>query len=236
MTTYLLVHGAWGGNHSWRDFAPILWAAGHEVFTPCLTGLGERVHLARPETNLSDHIQDVLNVIEYQDLHDIVLVGHSYGGMVVTGVADRAPDRIRHLVYEDAFLPRDGESCWPAERVEQSVGEDGWSVLRPEVLPETGPPGPANAGQLIRRSAQPARTLDEPVHLSRRTEEHDFSRTYVKAAGRPKTPEDERRGSFWEAAARVSADSAWRYFELPCGHGIHRELPKEFAGILLALG
>jgi pimeloyl-ACP methyl ester carboxylesterase len=235
MNTYVLVHGAWGGNHSWRDFAPILWRAGHEVFTPCLTGLGERAHLGRPETNLSDHIQDVLAVIEYQELDDIVLVGHSYAGMVVTGVADRVPERIRHLVYEDAFLPRDGESCWPPERVAQSVGEDGWSVMRPEVLPESGPQAAPSMARLLRRSAQPARTLDEPVHLSVPIEQRDFTRTYVKAAGHRKTPESERRGAFWEAAARVSADPAWRYFELPCGHGIHREMPKEFAGILLAL-
>src|SRR5438874_2803985 len=110
MRTYVLVHGAWGGNHSWRDFAPILWARGHEVFAPSLTGLGERVHLGGPQTDLSTHIQDVVNCIEYQDLHDVVLVGHSYGGMVVTGVADRLPDRIRRLVYLDALLPDSGES------------------------------------------------------------------------------------------------------------------------------
>jgi pimeloyl-ACP methyl ester carboxylesterase len=233
MRTYVLVHGAWGGNHSWRDFAPMLWTQGHEVFAPSLTGLGERVHLAGPNVNLSTHIQDVANVIEYQDLYDIVLVGHSYGGMVVTGVADRMPDRIAHLVYEDAFLPRDGESCWTPEMVARSVGEDGWSIIGANAQAAT--PMQLPNGRVYRRSAQPRGTLEEPVHLSMPLEQRPFTRTYVKAGGNPRPPESERRGSFWEVAARVSADPAWRYYELPCGHGVHREMPQEFAGILLAL-
>ena len=230
MTTYVLVHGAWGGNHSWRDFAPLLWARGHEAFAPSLTGLGERTHLGRPETDLSTHIQDVVGCIEYQDLHDIVLVGHSYGGMVITGVADRVPDRIRHLVYSDAFLPRDGESCWTTEQVERSLDESGWGIVR------AGPPPAPVGGREYRFSPQPRRTFEEPVRLSKPLEQFAFSRTYVKAAGNPRPPEGERNGTFWDVAARVSTDPAWRYFELPCGHGIHREMPQEFLGILLALG
>jgi pimeloyl-ACP methyl ester carboxylesterase len=229
VSIYVLVHGAWGGNHSWREFAPLLWAQGHEAFAPSLTGLGERIHLGRPETDLSTHIQDVVNCIEYQDLHDIVLVGHSYGGMVVTGVAARVPDRIRHLVYEDAFLPRDGESCWTPEQVARALDESGWRI------PRTGPPTTTPSGREYRSSPQPRRTLEEPVRLSKPLEQFEFSRTYVKAAGNPRPPEGERKGSFWEAAARVSADPAWHYFEMPCGHGIHREMPQEFLGILLAL-
>ena len=131
MRTYVLVHGAWGGSHSWKDFAPLLWRAGHQVFTPSLTGLGERTHLAGPNVNLTTHITDVVNCIEYNDLRDIVLVGHSYGGMVVTGVQELLHDRITHMVYEDAFLPRDGESCWSAQMVQANLAEDGWSVMRP---------------------------------------------------------------------------------------------------------
>jgi pimeloyl-ACP methyl ester carboxylesterase len=229
MTTFVLVHGAWGGNHSWRDFAPLLWARGHEVFAPSLTGLGERVHLGTPETDLSTHIQDVVNCIEYQDLHDIVLVGHSYGGMVVTGVAEKMEGRIRHIVYEDAFLPRDGESCWSPEQVARPVDESGWRVGRINNAPVTV------AGREYRGSGQPRRTIEEPVHLSKPIEQFEFTRTYVKAAGNPRPPESERNGTFWDVAARVSKDPAWKYFELPCGHGIHREMPQEFLGILLAL-
>ena len=89
MSTYVLVHGAWGGSYGWRHVRPLLQQAGHTVFTPSLTGLGERAHLATPEVNLTTHIQDVYNAIWYEDLTDIILVGHSYGGMVVTGVADQ---------------------------------------------------------------------------------------------------------------------------------------------------
>src|SRR5262245_22022665 len=112
MSTYVLVHGAWGGSFGWRKVRPLLQAAGHVVVTPSLTGLGERVHLAAPEVNLSTHIQDVRNAIWFEDLTDIILVGHSYGGMVVAGVADVLPERIAHLVFLDAFQPADGQSLY----------------------------------------------------------------------------------------------------------------------------
>src|SRR5262245_27394666 len=105
MTTFVLVHGAWAGGWLWRKVATLLRAAGPEVFTPTLTRLGARVHLARPEIDLSGHLQDVLGVLEFEDLRQVVLVGNSYGGMVITGVADRAPDRLAHVVYLDAYAP-----------------------------------------------------------------------------------------------------------------------------------
>ena len=105
MSTFLIVHGAWSGAHAWRWVRPLLRAAGHDVVTPTLTGLGERVHLATPETDLDTHVEDVVEVLYYEDLTDVVLVGHSYGGMVVTGVADRVPERLAHLVYLDADVP-----------------------------------------------------------------------------------------------------------------------------------
>src|SRR5689334_15631432 len=110
MANYLLVHGAWHGGWCWRRVVPLLRAAGHEVFTPTLTGLGERVHLLTRDVGLDTHAQDVIGVLEYEDLRDVVLVGHSYGGMVITAVAERAAERLAHLVYLDAFVPRDGQS------------------------------------------------------------------------------------------------------------------------------
>jgi len=109
-TTVVVVHGAWGGGWAFREVDSILTSNGYSVYRPTLTGLGERVHLAGPDVNLSTHIEDVSNMILFEELHDIVLLGHSYGGMVVTGVADRVPDRIRHLIYLDAFLPEHNES------------------------------------------------------------------------------------------------------------------------------
>src|SRR5574340_886568 len=109
MATFVLVHGGFHGGWCWKKVTPLLRAAGHEVYTPTLTGLGERVHLASPEIDLSTHIQDVVNVLEYEDLREVVLVGHSYGGMVIAGVADRAAPRVAHLVYFDALVAGDGE-------------------------------------------------------------------------------------------------------------------------------
>src|ERR1051326_780753 len=116
MSTYVLVHGAWGGSYGWRNVRPILQAVGHSVFTPSLTGLGERAHLASPAVNLSTHIQDVCNCLFYEDLNDVILVGHSYGGMVVAGVADRMAERIQHLVFLDACVPQTAQSvvAWAA--------------------------------------------------------------------------------------------------------------------------
>jgi pimeloyl-ACP methyl ester carboxylesterase len=110
MATYVLVHGGAHGGWCYGRMAPLLRAAGHEVFAPTLTGVGERAHLLSPDIDLDTHIQDVVQVLRYEDLRDVILVGHSYGGMVITGVADRAPDRVGHLVYLDAATPVNGES------------------------------------------------------------------------------------------------------------------------------
>src|SRR6266550_3724430 len=109
VAVFVLVHGSFHGGWCWQRVVPVLRAAGHGVYTPTLTGLGERVHLASPDVGLSTHIEDIVNFILWENLHDIVLVGHSYGGMVVTGVADRIPGRIKHLVYVDALLAENGE-------------------------------------------------------------------------------------------------------------------------------
>ena len=108
MATFVVAHGAWSSGWAWKKMRPLLRAAGHEIFTPSYTGLGERSHLSSPDLTLETHIQDIANVLFYEDLTDVVLIGHSYGGMVATGVADRASERIRQVIYLDAFVPRDG--------------------------------------------------------------------------------------------------------------------------------
>lgn len=108
--TIVFVHGAWGGGWQYTKVQSLLEEAGLVVYRPTMTGLGERVHLGGPEVGLSTHIEDIVNVLEFEDLEDVVLVGHSYGGMVIAGVADRVPGRIAKLVYFDAMLPEDGES------------------------------------------------------------------------------------------------------------------------------
>ena len=109
-TAFVLVHPAWHGAWVWKRVVPLVRARGHLVFTPTLTGLGERHHLARPEIGLAVHVDDVVNVLKFEDLHDVVLVGHSSSGAVITGVADRSPERIAHVIYLDAFVPEDGQA------------------------------------------------------------------------------------------------------------------------------
>jgi len=108
--TFVIVHGAWGGGWAFREVDRLLTADGHKVHRPTLTGLGEKVHLATRDTGLTTHVNDIVNVILFEDLHDVVLVGHSYGGMVITGVMDRVPERIRQVIFLDAAVPADGES------------------------------------------------------------------------------------------------------------------------------
>ena len=104
------MHGGGHGGWCYQRVARILRSAGHDVYTPTLTGLGERSHLMRPGIDLDTHILDIVNVLHYEDLRDVILVGHSYGGMVITGAADRASDRVGRLVYLDAANPKNGES------------------------------------------------------------------------------------------------------------------------------
>ncbi|QHW00246.1 alpha/beta fold hydrolase [Spirosoma endbachense] len=109
--TFLLVHGAWSGGWDYAKVETVLRANGDKVYRPTLTGLGERVHLANPNINLTTFISDIVNVIKFEDLHNVILVGHSFGGMVISGVAEQLPERISHLVYLDAMVPNDGESA-----------------------------------------------------------------------------------------------------------------------------
>src|SRR5215211_4238349 len=114
--------GAWSAGWAWKKMHPLMTAAGHRLLTPTYTGLGERAHLASPAIDLDTHVADILAIINYEELREVVLIGHSYGGMVATSVADRARDRIAQLVYLDAFAPQDGQSAFdlmPAERRDQ---------------------------------------------------------------------------------------------------------------------
>lgn len=137
MATFVLIHGAWHGGWSWQPVAARLEALGHDVSRPTLSGLGERAHLATREIDLSVHVQDVAAHVFFENLTDVVLVGHSYAGMVITGVATAVPERLRRLVYYDAFVPDDGDSALDllpetiAEHFVQSAEDDGDGWLMP---------------------------------------------------------------------------------------------------------
>lgn len=213
MSTYVLVHGAWRGAHGWRKVRPLLQQAGHAVFTPSLTGQGERAHLASPEVNLSTHVQDVSNLIWYEDLTDIILVGHSYGGMVVTGVADRMPERLKELVYLDAFLPDDGQSLYD---LGGGTGLDSTDWLVPP--PQRNEP--SNEWEDARRVHHPRATLDEKVKLSVPLEQRPFGLTYIVATGRP-----DPGPVFDRTAERLRSNPRWTVREIDGGHGMIRTNP-----------
>lgn len=157
---YVIVHGAWGGSWAFKKVDSLLTAEGCIVYRPSLTGQGERVHLASTEIGLNTHINDVVNMILYEDLYDIILVGHSYGGMVVTGVADRLPGRISKLIYLDAFVPSDGESVMTIQG-QKAAGLEAMAVngfLVPRWVPaDKAPP---------KDVPHPLKTLTDTLRLS----------------------------------------------------------------------
>jgi pimeloyl-ACP methyl ester carboxylesterase len=231
MATFVIVHGAWGGAWSWNKIVvPLLRQAGHAVCAATLTGLGERAHLGTPDTDLDTHIQDVCNVLFYEDLHDVILAGHSYGGMVITGVADRMPERLAQLVYLDAAVPADGQSLadgWSPERRAELLARvardpNGWRLQR-----EQQPPNPPELAEwaLARRVDQPVQTFLQPIRLTRG--ETTLPRTFVYCSA------DKEPGSpAAMGAERIKNDPRWRYVELPTLHNLMYHAPQETVEIL----
>jgi pimeloyl-ACP methyl ester carboxylesterase len=236
MTTFVLVHGAWGGSWGFRLLRRPLHAAGHEVFTPSLTGIGERAHLASPQVNLSTHVLDVVNTILYEDLTDIVLLGFSYGGMVVTGALEHVADRVSHLVYLDAFKPDDGQSLddlTGAVYRRSAIGLGASWLVKP--VPRQFSDDAESAWSAARRTPQPVRCFTEAVRLERPLEEYPFTRTYVKAAQEPRPADGGRRSAFWTAADYAKASQDWRYHEVDSDHMIPLNRPDDLLAILLGL-
>jgi pimeloyl-ACP methyl ester carboxylesterase len=201
------------------------------VFTPTYTGLGDRSHLANPAIGLDTHISDVAAVFNFEHLRDVVLMGHSYGGMVVTGVADRVPERIAKLVYLDAFVPRDGESVLDLHGPESAaqirerarVGGDGWAIPPSPLAPDVSP---SDAEWLTpRRKPQPLRTFEEKIKLA--GNRPDLPRSYIYCTR--KGPGDVF--ARFAAEARLDGDG-WRYFEIDSGHTPNVTAPAAVAAIL----
>jgi pimeloyl-ACP methyl ester carboxylesterase len=224
--TYILVHGAWGGGWAFRTVDSMLTAAGHHVYRPTLTGLGERVHLATPDVGLSTHVTDIVNVLLFEKLRDVVLVGHSYGGMVITGVADRVPERIRHLVFIDALVPEDGESLVAASRgtalegfARRSVDSAQGGFIVPTWVNQRSP-RPTDV-------RQPVRTFTEPVSF-RNAAARRLPATYILTVepGRAETEDD------FAAFAQRAKARGWAYHVLRANHVPERTAPKELTALL----
>jgi len=231
MATFVVVHGAWSAAWAWNKMRPALRALGHELFTPTHTGLGERAHQTHPEIDLETHIADVRGVLEFEDLHDVVLVAHSYGGMVATGVADRLADRIAHLVYLDAFVPRHGQSCFDligAAGRERALGAmraadpEGWRLPPNPLPPDTSAEDVAWANP--KRMPQPVRTFEQPLVLGGAVERLPRTYVYCTRSG----PGD----VFRQFAAATRDAAGWRYRELDASHNPHITMPETLAGLL----
>lgn len=230
MATFVVCHGAWSASWAWRKMHPLMRARGHALHVPCYTGLGERRHLLQRDITLDTHIADVCGHIEMEDLSSVILVGHSYGGMVATGVAGRMRDRIAHLVYLDAFVPHDGQSLFDLQapehriRVEaqaQSSGE-GWLVSPQPPPPDTSPED--LAWMASRRFSQPLATFSTPVSLPKGGFAGQRCYIFCTRVG--------PANSFRQFSQRARTEPGWRYAELDASHNPHVTVPEELMAVL----
>ena len=222
--TIVFVHGAWGGGWQFHKVQPLLEEAGYTVYRPTMTGLGERVHLAGPEVGLSIHIEDIVNVLEFEDLDDVVLVGHSYGGMVIAGVADRIPDRISKLIFMDAIVPEDGESVSSlfGEAIDTMATAGGGGAEPWQLVPlwvEAGEQPPVDV-------PQPILTFTEPIVLDN-PEAARIPATFIL------TVEPGKDVDAFEVFADRARDRGWEVVEMEGGHNPQWFQPEAFADVLL---
>ena len=230
MSTFLLAHGAWHGGWYYRRVAQSLRSNGHTVFTPTYTGLGERSHLFDPSINLDTHVQDIINVIKWEDLDDFVLVGHSYGGMVVTGVADLIPEKIHTLVYLDAFVPENDQCLFDfqpdelrAQKLQEAAAQNGG--LTP-ISAETFHVNPGDVDWVNSKTVhQPIHTMDQPVRLTGGLKRLRRKRVFILASGYSEGP-------FKPFYEKLHKDPNWETYKIESGHHIMLDKPHELVEIL----
>jgi len=228
VATIVLAHGAWSSAWAWKKVRPLMMAAGHSFFTPSYTGLGEREHLADPSNTLDTHIQDVLGVIEAEELDDFVLMGHSYGGMVATGVADKARDKISQLIYLDAFVPQNGQSLAdlvPPEqrqRMKDSAAQgDGWRI---SPNPTPGDTSPEDTAWVSRhRRPQSIKCFEQKLQISG---ELPMPRAYIQCM------KYAAHGPFTQFATRAKSEAGWKTYELDASHSPNITAPQALVTLL----
>ena len=241
MATFVLVHGSGYGGWCWKLVVPLLRAAGHEVYTPTLTGLGEREHLASREVGLETHVRDIVNVLRYEDLRDVILVGHSLGGMAITGAANDAPDRIAQLIYLDAIVPEDGRSRMDlhtpenAAQKQAQVRERGEGWRKPgsrNFTPQWDAPLGSKDWERTRKVPQPFKALQDPVRLSNPAA-LALPRTFVYCTR--KLPGDDPWIERAASIRRSGSEARWRFRTLDSGHMAMFEVPDQVAKLLIEL-
>jgi Alpha/beta hydrolase family len=226
--TFVLVHGAWHGGWCWRRVADRLRALEHVVYTPTLTGLGERSHLIAPTVGLSTHITDIVNVIAWEEIDSIV-----YGGMVIAGVTEQVFEKIRSIVFLDAFLPHDGDATVdlvpaPFQQSMRDRLNAGETVLPPRSAESFAVNGADRAWVDRMCGPQPAAAIAEKIALAGAYERIP-RKTYIRAVGYP-------NAAFDAAYARVRADASWQADEVACGHDVMVDRPDWLAKRLIAAG
>jgi pimeloyl-ACP methyl ester carboxylesterase len=228
--TFVLVHGAWHGGWCWRRVSDLLERQGHKVFTPTMTGLGERSHLLNDKVNLATHITDIVNVIKWEGLSDIVLVGHSYGGVIISGVAEQVRDAIGSIVFLDAFVPEDGDSL--AAKASQPV-RDAIAALV-EKRETTMKPVSAAVFRVNEKdrawvdamcTPHPVATLTDKIAVAG-ARDRIAKKAYIRAKGYPSVPFD-------GAQEKLKAAAGWRVYALPCGHDAMVDMPDRLTDILV---
>ena len=233
MTNFVLVHGAWHGGWCYKRVARLLRRAGHEVFTPTLTGLGERAHLMNASVSLDTHIDDVLGVLRCEELSDVVLCGHSYGGMVISGVVEKAADKLRTLVYLDAFVPENGQSLFDllppegADAMRANARQNGGGY---KVAPLRAAYFNVNAADAAWVDAMcvkhPLACFEQKLVLTG-ARDRVPRRVYILASGWDSA-------SFPPFAERFERDPTWRVCRIACGHDVMLDRPEELADALAA--
>jgi pimeloyl-ACP methyl ester carboxylesterase len=237
IATFVIVHGGWGGGWEWDDVAQLLREQDHQVFTPTLAGMGDRADESAPEVGLETHVNDVVEVLEREDLHDVVLCGHSYGGIPVTGAADRVPHRIDLVVYIDALVPRDGQSALdllPSEfrtEVHATAIDRGGELCVPipvRLLPPQGiVPEERRMSYVERLCEQPLKTFADPLRLEGRAPP---SRAFVRCTG-GQLDSDLGGDPIAPVASRAKAEG-WTYRELATSHDPQLTHPAPTAAVL----
>jgi pimeloyl-ACP methyl ester carboxylesterase len=238
VATFVLVHGAWHGGWCWQKVIPFLEAAGHAVYAPTLTGLAERAAELSPEVGLDTHIQDIVSLLVEKDLQGVILVGHSYGAMVITGVVDQLPERIAHLVYLDTFVPRDGDSMAGISPIviyllrKQTQG-DGWRIASRGDYGVTTEPDRSWVLSMV--TPQPLKTLEQPLHLQNPAIVSTKPRTHIECNGKSAVGLLLQRLLQLLLAPRALPPRAagWRLRQLPTGHDAMITMPRELADLLL---